>query len=132
MTTELWMLSGTIILFMLLLGMQSLTAIFTGVPMTVLTGDRSDMPAANTLRGRANRTVSNSVEGLVIFAPLVIIAHLAGISNELTAMGATIYFWSRVAYVPCYMFGIPWLRTLVFGVGLAGLAMIIMAIFGMS
>lgn len=132
MTTELWMLAGTTILFMLLLAMQSLTSLFTGVPLTVLVGDRSDLPAAEGLRGRATRTVNNSVEGMVMFAPLIMIAHLAGISNELTVMGASIYFWSRVAYVPCYMFGIRWIRTIVFAVGLAGLLMIIAALFGMG
>ena len=130
MTTELWMLAGTTILFMLLLAMQTITALIAGVSINVLAGDRSDLPAADGLRGRAARTVNNSVEGMVIFAPLVVIAHLAGISNDLTVMGATIYFWSRVAYVPCYMFGIPWIRTLVFGAGLAGLLMIIAALFG--
>jgi uncharacterized MAPEG superfamily protein len=114
---------------MLLLGIQSMTSLLTGVSMNVLVGDRSDMPPADGLRGRAARTVNNSVEGLVVFAPLVLVAHLAGISNDLTVMGATIYFWSRVAYVPCYMFGIPWIRTLVFGVGLVGLLMIVAAIF---
>lgn len=130
MTTELWMLTATTILFMLLLAMQSVVSLFAGVSITVLVGDRSDLPAAEGLRGRAARTVNNSVEGMVIFAPLVVIAHLAGISNELTVMGASIYFWSRVVYVPCYMFGIPWIRTLVFGAGLAGLLMIIAALFG--
>lgn len=130
MTTELWMLTATTILFMLLLAMQSVVSLVAGVSITVLVGDRSDLPAAEGLRGRAARTVNNSVEGMVIFAPLVVIAHLAGISNELTVMGASIYFWSRVAYVPCYMFGIPWIRTLVFGAGLAGPLMIIAALFG--
>ena len=132
MTTELWMLAGTTILFMLLLAMQSSISLITGVSITTLVGDRSDLPAADGLRGRAARTVNNSVEGMVIFVPLVVIAHLAGISNDLTVMGATIYFWSRVAYVPCYMFGIPWIRTLVFGAGLAGLLMILAALFGMG
>jgi uncharacterized MAPEG superfamily protein len=130
MTTELWMLAGTTILFILLLAMQSSISLFTGVSITTLAGDRSDLPAAEGLRGRAARTVNNSVEGMVVFVPLVVIAHLAGISNDLTVMGATIYFWSRVVYVPCYMFGIPWIRTLVFGAGLAGLIMIIAALFG--
>ncbi len=130
MTTELWMLTDTTILFMLLLAMQSVISLATGVPITVLVGDRSDLPPLEGLRGRATRTVNNSVEGMVVFVPLVVIAHLAGISNELTVLGATIYFWSRVVYVPCYMFGIPWLRTVVFAVGLAGMLMILAALFG--
>ena len=32
--------------------------------------------------------------------------------TEMSALGAQIYFWSRVAYVPVYAFGIPFIRTL--------------------
>ena len=128
MTTELWMLTNTTILFMALIAVQSLTSLIAGIPVTVLAGDRSDLPAPEGLRGRAARTVNNSVEGMIMFVPLVVAAHLAGISNDLTVMGATIYFWSRVAYIPCYLFGIPWIRTLVFFGGLVGLVMIIIAL----
>ncbi len=132
MTTELWMLLYTTLLFALCLGIQTISSVAAGIPLKTLVGDRSDMPPLEGLRGRATRTVNNSVEGMVMFVPLVIIAHLAGISNDLTVMGATLYFWSRVAFVPLYLFGIPWVRTLVFFAGLAGLLMIAGAIFGMG
>jgi uncharacterized MAPEG superfamily protein len=132
MTTELWMLLYTTLLFMMLLGAQTIISLASGISVQTLAGDRSDLPAAEGLRGRMDRTVNNSVEGMVIFVPLVVIAHLAGVSNEMTAMGATIYFWSRVAFVPLYLFGIPWVRTIVFLIGLIGLIMIAAAIFGIG
>ncbi|NNF52651.1 MAG: MAPEG family protein [Gammaproteobacteria bacterium] len=63
----------------------------------------------------------NSVESLVVFATLVIVAHLAGVSDGATATAAMVYFWARVAHLIVYTFGVPWLRTLSFAVGYAAM-----------
>ncbi len=63
----------------------------------------------------------NSVENLVVFATLVIVAHAAGVSSGVTATAAMVYFWARVAYLFVYTFGIPWLRTITFAVGYAAM-----------
>ena len=54
----------------------------------------------------------------------VLIAHVAGRANAVTALGAQIYFWGRVAYVPLYAFGVPPIRSLVWLLSLAGLIMV--------
>ncbi len=59
----------------------------------------------------------NSVENLVVFAALVMVAHLAGVSDATTASAAMVYFWARVAHLAVYTFGIPWARTLTFAAG---------------
>jgi uncharacterized MAPEG superfamily protein len=59
----------------------------------------------------------NAVENLVVFAALVLIAHIAGVRNEATALACVIYFWARVIHLLVYTFGIPWVRTLAFVVG---------------
>ena len=41
------------------------------------------------------------------------------------ATGATIFFWARLIYWPVYMAGIIYLRTLVWGVSIVGIAMIL-------
>lgn len=61
----------------------------------------------------------NAVENLVVFAPLVLIAHAAGVSNETTVLAAQAYFWARVVHVLSYTFAIPWVRTLSFVAGFA-------------
>lgn len=60
----------------------------------------------------------NAVENLVIFAPLVIVAHVLGVSSESTVLAAQVYFWARVVHYLCYTFAVPWGRTLSFAVGL--------------
>ena len=59
----------------------------------------------------------NSVENLVVFAALVLIANAAGISNEMTVLACEIYFWARLVHLLAYTFAIPWVRTLAFAAG---------------
>jgi uncharacterized MAPEG superfamily protein len=66
---------------------------------------------------RLKRAHHNAVENLVVFAPLVLIAHVVGARGDATWWAATIYFWARVAHVLSYTFAIPWVRTLSFVVG---------------
>ena len=59
----------------------------------------------------------NAVENLVVFAALVLAAHVAGVKGEATALACVIYFWARVVHLAAYTFKIPWVRTLAFVVG---------------
>ncbi len=79
---------------------------------------------------RARRAHANLVENLLPFAALVLIAHVAGKANATTALGAEIFFWSRIVYTAIYIAGLaPW-RTLVFAVGQTGMFMILLQILG--
>jgi uncharacterized MAPEG superfamily protein len=59
----------------------------------------------------------NAVENLVVFATIVLVAHAAGVSNDVTIMACNVYFWARLAHFLAYTFAIPWVRTLAFAVG---------------
>lgn len=59
----------------------------------------------------------NAVENLVVFAPLVLLAHALGISGPAIAMSAVVYFWARVVHAVAYAMAVPWVRTLAFTVG---------------
>ncbi|MDB4476175.1 MAPEG family protein [bacterium] len=89
--------------------------------------NRDNVPEATPLGGRAERAANNSIEALIMFVPLALVAQFAG-SAEAAMMGATIFIWARVAYLPIYLVGIPYLRSLVWAVGVVGLAMIVMAL----
>ena len=66
---------------------------------------------------RADRTYLNAVETFAPFAALVIVVHLAGKANAMTAFWAMAYFWLRIAHAVIYLLGIPYLRTVVFTLG---------------
>jgi uncharacterized MAPEG superfamily protein len=92
--------------------------------LTWNTGPRDDaMPPLTAHAERLRRAQNNLFETLPLFAAVVLIAHVAGRENALTALGAQIYFWGRVAYVPLYAFGVKQIRSLVWLVSTAGLIM---------
>lgn len=75
---------------------------------------------------RARRAHANLVENLVPFAALVLAAQVAGHTNGTTALGAELFFWGRLLYLATYLLGLtPW-RTLMFGIGQTGQALILL------
>jgi len=88
-------------------------------------GNREDLPPATGLAGRADRTARNTLENFVLFAALALAAQVAGANAAQTEMGAAIFFWSRLAYVPVYLLGIAYLRTAIWLVSLYGLWLIL-------
>jgi uncharacterized MAPEG superfamily protein len=71
---------------------------------------------------RANRTYVNAVETFAPFAALVIVAHLAGKANAMTAFWASCYFWLRLAHAVVFLFGLPLVRTIPFTLGYIAVA----------
>jgi uncharacterized MAPEG superfamily protein len=66
---------------------------------------------------RCNRAHVNLVENFAPFAALVIVAHLTDQATAATASAAAIFFWARLVHAVAYILGIPFLRTVLFSVG---------------
>jgi uncharacterized MAPEG superfamily protein len=94
------------------------------VGLPPLVGNRENLPVFTGWAGRAQRAHRNMLENLVLFAALVLVAQVAGKANAMTALGAQLFFWGRVAYAAIYLAGIPWARTAVWAVSVAGLVII--------
>jgi uncharacterized MAPEG superfamily protein len=92
-----------------------------GAGLPAAAGNRANMPEPAGWAGRAGRAHRNLLESLVLFVALVVVGQATGKFNAMTALASEIFFWGRVAYAPIYILGIPWLRTLVWGVSIAGL-----------
>ena len=103
----------------------ALSAAIAQVGLLPLVGNRENLPAFQGWAGRAQRAQRNMLENLIIFAALVLVAQFAGKTNVATALGAQLFFWSRLAYAPAYVIGIPWLRTGLWGVSFVGLLQIL-------
>ena len=68
----------------------------------------------------ANRMMyahENAVENMVLFAPLVLLIHVLGLSSEITLIASMVYFFARIAHFVLYTLGVPYLRTIAFFVG---------------
>lgn len=108
--------------------LQSVVAVLgaiAAVGLPTLAGNREGLAPIEGWAGRAARAHRNMLESLVLFAVLVIVAHLTQRANAQTALGAAVFFWARVAYAIVYVVGVPWLRTGVWAVGVVGLLMIL-------
>lgn len=95
------------------------------VGLKVLVGNREGFPEIKGWGGRAARAHRNMIENLVLFAALVLAAVAAGKANDMTLLGAQIFFWGRLAYAAIFLAGIPWLRTGAWTVSVIGLLLIL-------
>lgn len=105
---------------------QMLVAVITAqaqVSLPPLIGNREDFPELKGIAGRAARAHTNMISNLVMFAALALVAVVASRTNGMTALGAHLFFWGRLAYAGIYLAGIPWLRTGAWAVSMAGLVM---------
>ena len=98
------------------------------VGLPKLAGNRDDLPLIEDWAGRAQRAHMNMLQNLVLFAALVLTAHVAGRANAMTALGAQLFFWARLAYAAIYLAGIPWLRTGAWTVSVIGLILIFLQV----
>ena len=88
-----------------------------------------EVPPPGRLAGRLMRAQANLFETLPLFAAAVIMAHIAGKDGTLTALGAHLYFFGRLVYLPLYAFGVPYIRSLVWLIAAGGLLLVIAALF---
>ncbi len=95
-----------------------------------MAGSRDNLPPPKVFQARSKRVVDNHREGLTVFAPLVLVAVVVGISNNWTVLGAQMFFLSRVVHALVYLAGVPIVRTLTWFIGLAGTLLVLLALVG--
>ncbi|OQW53375.1 MAPEG family protein [Candidatus Raskinella chloraquaticus] len=84
------------------------------------------MTPASVLGGRLTRALRNVLETFPVFVALVVVANAAGKQGDATLLlGAQIWLWARVAYVPVYAAGIPIARTLIWTASVIGLCLML-------
>jgi uncharacterized MAPEG superfamily protein len=91
-------------------------AVRRGVPGAFLTPKMEEPSVEAEWAQRARRAHYNAVENLVVFAALIVTAHLAGASNPTTAFAAALYFWARLGHYVVLTLGIPYARTAIWTV----------------
>lgn len=126
-STQMTMLWASIALGFIYLIAAAVTSVGQrGMPWAV--GPRDDAPPPiNAIGGRLDRAWKNYVETFPIFAAAILMETHAGHGSGLAPLGAQLYFWGRVAYLPLYAAGWPFLRTLAWTVALAGIALVLLS-----
>ncbi len=77
------------------------------------------------LAGRAARALSNFQETYPVFVALALALAVSGRTGGIGEVGAWTWLVARLAYLPLYLLGIPYIRSLVWLVSLLGLLLML-------
>ena len=129
MTIEIKMLAWTVALglFHVLLGAMLMTR-QRGMKWNASARDGEAKPLVGAA-ARVDRGLRNFLETFPFFVAVVLAVVVTQRTSADTALGAQVYFWARLAYLPIYAAGIPYLRSLVWAVSLWGLLQLLWGLF---
>lgn len=83
------------------------------------------LPPLNPVAARLERARDNYLETLPVAIIALMGAVVAGKTSPVTEIAGWTWLGARVVYLPLYGFGVPKVRTLVWGVALAGLVVLL-------
>jgi uncharacterized MAPEG superfamily protein len=129
MPVELKMLGWSTVLGLVYLVFATLLSLMQR-GMTWNAGNREESVPLTGMAARADRASRNFLETFAFFAAAVLVVVVGQRTSAQTALGAQLYLWARVVYLPVYAIGIPYLRTLVWAVSVVGLVMVLSGLFG--
>jgi uncharacterized MAPEG superfamily protein len=126
-STEITMLWASVLLGSLYLLAAVIPSVLTrGLPWAA--GPRDEPGAAlGKIAGRLDRAWKNFVETFPLFVAAILVEAQVPQDSDVAGLGAQLYFWGRVAFLPLYASGVPFLRTAAWSVSLAGILMVLLA-----
>jgi uncharacterized MAPEG superfamily protein len=127
MSIELTLLVWSTGLFGLYVGAQATLYRMQHGVLHAATARDHDAPP-NVMTGRAERALRNLIETYGVFVALAVAIEISGRSDALTVWGAQLYFWARIVYLPLYLFGVQFIRSLVWCVAALGLLLMFVGI----
>ncbi|WP_370402371.1 MAPEG family protein [Sulfitobacter sp. JB4-11] len=92
-------------------------------------GPQDENRDQNLVAGRIERALNNYLETLPAFIALALLLAVTQSGTATSALGAALWFWARVAYIPAYASGIPLVRSVAWFASLAGLVMMMLPLF---
>lgn len=130
MSIALWGLIGLAALILVHVSLDSfLLKGSVGNAWTV--GPRDTPPESGRVAGRAHRALWNLLETAPAFLALALVAEMSGRGGLWVTWGIALYLAGRVAYLPAYLTGWPWVRTVIWQVSMVGIvAMLIGVVTG--
>jgi len=91
-------------------------------------GPRDQKRELTGVAARLQRAMQNYLETFAMFAAALLAAVLLGRTGYLSLLGAWLYVIGRTWYVPLYAAGVPLVRSLAWGVAMAGIVLELMSV----
>jgi len=91
-------------------------------------GARDEKREVTGVAARLQRAMNNYLETFAMFAAALLAAVLLGQTGPLSLLGAWLYVIGRAVYVPLYAAGVPLVRSLAWGVAMAGIVLEVVAV----
>jgi uncharacterized MAPEG superfamily protein len=88
-------------------------------------GNRDHVRPLTLVGQRAARALTNMHEALPVFLALALLNLIAGTAAAMANAGALVFLVARLMYVPLYLSGISWLRSLVWAGSWVGLVLML-------
>ena len=127
MSIELTLLVWSTTLFAGYIGVQSiLYRLQHGVRFA--NSGRDDEAPPNLMNARAEKALRNLIETYAVFVALAVATEISGRSDALTQWGSQLYFWARWVYLPLYIAGVQYVRSLVWMVAAVGLMLMFLGV----
>jgi uncharacterized MAPEG superfamily protein len=101
-----------------------------GLPYNLSSRDVPPAAPIGKMAGRLVRAFNNFRETFGFFAVAVLLVAVLNRADHTSMIGAQLYFWARLAFVPIYALGIIVVRTIVWAISIVGLVMVLLAAFG--
>ena|SRR6185503_9937513 len=77
------------------------------------------------IAGRLERSVRNFLETFGLFLAAAWLAQSSGRTPGIVLLGAELYLWGRILYVPLYASGVPVVRTVAWAAATVGIVLIL-------
>ena len=129
MTPELTYLLYAVILLILHMVVQATLSDLSKGLLWAL-GSQDEPREQNVIAMRVEKALRNYVYNLPAFIALALMLKVTELGTEITALGAALFFWARVAYIPAYASGILFVRSIAWFASLGGLVLMILPLLG--
>ena len=124
MTTDLWCLVANAIWGLVLINVEAFSKTrIAGREWNL--SNRETEPTWPPFVTRASRALANHKENFPFFLTAVVVVHLAGKADRVSALAAVVYVCARAAHGLLYIFGVTKIRSGAFLVGLGSIFVIL-------
>ena len=122
------LLAWSVVLLLVQVFMQASTGILENGLSYAMSPQDDEREVEGLYAGRINRAFYNLIETYSAFIALALALAITGKTGGTGLLGAQIWFWARVVYVPIYIAGVPVVRTLVWAASVVGLVMMLIGL----